>query len=182
MALKRNQIIKDFEKNVNPVIDTTITNMKDLLNVNTYQKGAWVLHMLRYEVGNDDFIKGLRLYYDRFKNLNALSSDFQQAMEEASGKDLSKFFRQWLYIAGQPELKIWNRIYKKTGTTVIFIEQQQDNLFEFNLELLINDSSGERLENIYVKDRLTKIMVSSVNVTSVNPDPNVKLLYRLEDK
>ena len=126
-----------------------------------------------------DFIKGLRLYYERFKNSNALSSDFQNAMEEVSGKDLSRFFSQWLYVPGQPELKILQKADKKSGITEISIEQEQDTLFEFNLELLIKDSSGEKMQRVFVKDRLTKITVPSAKVTSITPDPDVKLLYKL---
>ena len=66
-------------------------------------------------------------------------------MEEASGKDLSRFFTQWLYVPGQPELKILQKADKKSGTTEISIEQEQDTLFEFNLELLIKDSSGRKI-------------------------------------
>ncbi len=182
MAKKRNEIIKDSGKNSRPLIDTTITDLMKLLSVNSYQKGAWTLHMLRDETGDAAFIKGLRLYYDRFKNSNALSSDFEKAMEEASGKDLSRFFSQWLYVAGYPELKIWKKINMKKGVTEIYIEQIQDHLFEFNLELLVKDNSGERVEKIAVKDRLTKINIQSVSVVSVTPDPNVKLLFRLADK
>jgi aminopeptidase N len=180
MVQYRIQVIKFSEKNAVPVIDTSITDLMDLLSVNSYNKGAWILHMLRYEIGDDGFFKGLQLYYDRFKNSNALSSDFQHTMEEAGRKDLSNFFRQWLYTAGQPELKIWNKPDKKTVTTDVFIEQQQDHLFEFSLELLIKDNSGERIEKIVVKDRLTKINLQSANITAIVPDPDVKLLFKLD--
>jgi aminopeptidase N len=182
MARMRNLIIKDSGKNARPLIDTTITDLMKLLNVNSYQKGAWILHMLRDETGDADFIRGMRLYYARFKNSNALSSDFEKAMEEASGKDLSQFFRQWLYVAGYPELKIWKNINKKKGLTEINIEQIQNQLFNFNLELLIKDNSGERVEKIAVKDRITKIDFPSQSVISVTPDPNLKLLFSLEEK
>ncbi len=109
MARSRSSIIRDSEKNPCPVIDTTITNLMQLLSVNSYQKGAWVLHMLRYETGDDDFIKGLRLFYDGFRNSNALRSDFQESDGRCSGKDLSNFFKQWLEVAGEPELKDMER-------------------------------------------------------------------------
>jgi aminopeptidase N len=179
MARTRKQIIKYSEENQRPVIDTAITDLMDLLGVNSYQKGGWILHMLRNETGDVDFIKGLRLYYERFKNSNALSSDFQQAMEKASGKDLSRFFTQWLYVPGQPELKILQKADKKSDITEISIEQEQDTLFEFNLELLIKDSSGEKVQRVFVKDRLTRITVPSAKVASITPDPDVKLLYKL---
>ena len=178
MARSRKMILKDSEKGVKPVIDSTITNLMDLLSINSYQKGSWILHMLRSEIGDSSFINGLKLYYNRFKNSNALSIDLQKAMEETSGKDLNVFFTQWLYIAGQPELKIWNKVIKKTGLTEVYIEQKQDHLFEFNLELLIKDSSGERLEKTAVKDRLTKITVQSTSIQVITPDPYVKLLFK----
>ena len=178
MALKRDLIIKDSEKNPGPLVDTTVVNLMKLLGIKSYQKGAWVLHMLREETGDADFIKGLRLYYDRFKNSNALSSDFEKAMEDGSGRDLSKFFRQWLYIAGYPELRISKKINKKKGVTEVSIEQQQDYLFDFSLDLLIKDDSGERVEKIAVKERITKIDFPSESVTSVTPDPDVKLLFK----
>jgi aminopeptidase N len=178
MIRSRHQIIQYDAKKSKPVIDTSVLNLMDLLNVNSYQKGAWILHMLRCETGDEDFIKGLRLYYARFKNSNALSSDFISVMEEVSGKDLGVFFRQWLYTAGQPELKIWHRSGKKTGMTEIFIEQQQDQLFVFNLELLIKESSAERLEKVIINERLTRIFVPVKAVTAITPDPDVKLLFK----
>ncbi|MBK7372759.1 MAG: hypothetical protein IPJ09_15220 [Saprospiraceae bacterium] len=63
----------------------------------TYQKGAWVLHMLRHLVGEADFKKGIQSYYAAFYNKNATTDDFRIAMEKASGKDLKVFFKQWLY-------------------------------------------------------------------------------------
>ena len=154
MSMKRNLIIKDSEKKARPLVDTSVVNLMKLLSINSYQKGAWVLHMLREETGDADFIKGLSLYYERFKNSNALSSDFQHAMEEVSGKDLSRFFSQWLYVPGHPELKILQKASKKSGTTQISVEQEQDTLFEFNLELLIKDSSGEKMQTNFRKGQI----------------------------
>ena len=101
-----------------------------------------------------------------------------QVMEEVSGRNLETFFHQWLYLAGQPELKIWKKPGKKKGTFEVFIEQIQKNLFEFNLELLIKDISGEKVENVFIKERVTKITVSSLDDIGIIPDPNVNLLFK----
>jgi aminopeptidase N len=177
MKAARNRVLKFRENNPSPVIDTTITKLMDLLSANSYQKGAWILHMLRYEIGDDFFFKGLRLYYERFYNSNALSSDFEKVMEDVSGKNLSKFFKQWLYIPGHPLLKIWHEDGKNKGTIVVNIEQKQSTLFEFNLELLIKDTSGERIVKALVKDKVTKITVSASSDAVISPDPNVNLLF-----
>lgn len=178
MKSARNRVLRYNENNQTPVVDTTITKLMDLLNANSYQKGAWVLHMLRREIGDDFFFKGLRLYYERFYNSNALSNDFEKVMEDVSGKDLHKFFQQWLFTQGQPELKIGQEQSKKKGMIEVSIEQKQSPLFEFNLELLIKDISGERIINVAVKERVTKIEVNAAIDALVAPDPNINLLFK----
>jgi aminopeptidase N len=181
MSSSRSRVLKYYEKKPAPVIDTTVTNLMELLNPNSYQKGAWVLHMLRYEIGDDKFFKGMRLYFERFKNSNALTADFREVMEEVSGKNLDIFFRQWLYVAGQPELKISKQPGKKKNETEITIEQKQDYLFKFPLELLLKDSAGEKHENILIKDRVTRIIVRDMTDPQITPDPKINLLFRIAE-
>jgi aminopeptidase N len=178
MKSTRQRVLDYYEKNQKPVVDTTVTDLMDLLNVNSYQKGAWVLHMLRYELGDKLFMKGLCIFYERFYNGNALTEDFKQVMEEVSGKNLDNFFQQWLYTAGQPELVIRTEKSRKNGITDVYIEQKQITLFVFSLELLIRDNSGERIEKVAVKERVTKLEVQSKGEVLVTPDPNINLLFR----
>ena len=178
MISARARVLKYNDENLKPVIDTTVTDLMDLLNVNSYQKGAWVLHMLRHDLGDTVFMKGLSLYYNRFYNSNALTEDFKSIMEEVSGKDLGKFFRQWLYTEGQPELRVFDEPGRKKGTTRVIIEQKQPQLFEFPLELLIKDNSGERSINIAVSERVTKVNVSSEKDLNIIIDPDVNLLFK----
>ena len=72
-----------------------------MTSVATYQKGAWVLHMLRERLGDEAFWRGIRLYYARYLNVTASTDDFMRAMEEASGDDLQGFFDQWLRQGGE---------------------------------------------------------------------------------
>ncbi len=99
----RTQVVNFFYKNPAPVLDTAITDLGKLLSINSYQKGGWVLHMLRHEVGDLNFWKGIRQYYSVFRNSNALTSDFVSVMEGVSGKDLSHFFNQGMSSKNQ-----WN--------------------------------------------------------------------------
>jgi aminopeptidase N len=135
--------------------------------------------MLRHEVGDEAFFKGMRLYYEKFKNSNALTSDFKKVMEQVSGRNLESFFRQWLYVAGQPELKIWNETGKRNNEILICIEQKQESLFKFDLELLIKDNSGEKIIKVPVNDRITKIPVKAQIDAIITPDPNVNLLFKI---
>ena len=87
------------------VIDTSETNLFKLLNANTYQKGAWFLHMLRIEVGDAAFFKALKQYYRKYQHSNASTQDFRTVVEQVSGKKLESFFRTWLYQPGYPVVK-----------------------------------------------------------------------------
>jgi aminopeptidase N len=178
MKTDRDQVIRFYLRSPRPVIDTTITNLMKLLSVNSYQKGAWVLHMLRHELGDGIFWKGMRSFYEKFRNKNALTYDFEKVMEEASGKDLSRFFHQWLYVAGQPDLKITNTPSKRNGNTEITIEQKQDFLYRFPLELLINSQEGTYRKNIEVSERITKLTVNASQIKEIIPDPDINLLFR----
>jgi aminopeptidase N len=78
-------------------------NLDDMSRVSTgqtYQKGAWIMHMLRARIGDDAFQEGIRSYYQTFFNANAVTDDLLRHMGAASGQDLGSFFRQWLYQGG----------------------------------------------------------------------------------
>jgi aminopeptidase N len=87
-----------------PIIDPAEHDLMKLLNANNYQKGSWVLHMLRGEIGDSAFFRGLREYYRRYRDSTALSDDFERVMEQAAAKDLGWFFAQWLGQPGYPQL------------------------------------------------------------------------------
>ena len=62
-----------------------------------YDKGAYVLHLLRTELGEDAFWAGIRDYTRRYFGKSVTTADFQKAMEESSGKNLGAFFARWGY-------------------------------------------------------------------------------------
>lgn len=62
-----------------------------------YQKGAYVLHLLRQELGEKAFWRGIRDYTRGHDGRSVTTADFQRAMERASGRDLSEFFASWVY-------------------------------------------------------------------------------------
>src|SRR6267378_1296390 len=86
-----------------PIHDTETEDLMKLLNANNYQKGSWVLHMLRSQLGDDAFFRGLRSYYLAHKESTANSEDLRAALEKSSGKDLKDFFARWVYGTGHPQ-------------------------------------------------------------------------------
>jgi aminopeptidase N len=179
MKSARDRVVGYYLRSPKPVVDTTITDLMRLLNTNSYQKGAWVLHMLRRELGEELFWKGMRLYYQDYKNKNALTSDFQKVMETVSNKNLGSFFKQWLFVSGQPELKITTRSGERKGFTDLIIEQKQDSLFSFDIELQIIDSNGSFMLKIPVSERITRKTLKTEKIFEIIPDPDINLLFRI---
>lgn len=70
-----------------------------------YDKGAWVLHMLRGLLGDDAFFRGARTFLDRHRFGKAGSEDLRRALEEAGGMDLRPYFERWVYDTGLPRLR-----------------------------------------------------------------------------
>lgn len=61
-----------------------------------YQKGAYVLYLLRHELGEQAFWNGIRDYTRAFQGKSVTTADFKRAMEHSSGRNLDGFFRQWV--------------------------------------------------------------------------------------
>ena len=68
-----------------------------------YQRGAYVLHLLRLRLGEEKFWRGIRDYTREYRGRSVVTADFQRAMERSSGQDLDEFFRQQVYGSGGVE-------------------------------------------------------------------------------
>ena len=177
----RKQVITFSKQSKKAIIDTTESDYMELLNANSYQKGGWVLHMLRCELGDSVFHRAIRKYYATYAGGIAGTEDLQKIFEKISGKELSRFFKQWLYFPGQPNLDIaWN--YDAQKKNIIFkIIQVQAEPFTFPLELFIR-SAGRAEKKVTVSvDEKIKTLIFPVNEKpiSVLADKDVKLLAEI---
>jgi aminopeptidase N len=77
-----------------------------LFGSTVYQKGGWVVAMLRYQLGDEAFFAGIRDYLGAHAYDNARTADLKAALENASGQDLTPFFDQWVYGVGYPKYKV----------------------------------------------------------------------------
>jgi aminopeptidase N len=177
----RQEIIAFTAQTKLPVVFSTLpADLLEILNVNSYQKGGWVLHMLRNEVGDSAFWAGLQHYYIRFKNSNVSTSDFRQVMEEASGKNLTAFFNQWLYQVGHPVLTgSW--VYQEAAQAVeLTLTQTTQTPFQFPLEIGIYYENEEVpvIEKIFTDKISGKFNLKTTRKPAkIALDPNVNLLF-----
>jgi aminopeptidase N len=117
----------NYEKQRNtPIHDAETQDLMRLLNENNYQKGAWVLHMLRKRLGDEVFFRGLRDYYKAHADANATTEDLRDALEKASGQNLHDFFTRWIYGTGHPVYQMswsWKEVTEKKVSVTITLNQ-----------------------------------------------------------
>jgi len=163
-----------------PIHDTETQNLMKLLNANNYEKGAWVLHMLRKRIGDEAFFKGLRDYYKAHRDANATTEDLRGALEKSSGKNLKEFFARWIYGAGHPRYQLeWGSTERRAGASLtVELKQLQDGeafLDPVPIEFTVNGQ--KKIETIYPKGKLTRVSIRlDASPTSAVIDPDGTLL------
>ena len=156
-----------------------------------YHKGAWVLHMLRRELGDDVFFAALRHYLERadLRYGTAESADFQESCEAVSGRDLSIFFDQWLTRTTYPVLRVdWQNNWQEGANEVrIRVRQEQDPepdgsrpAYQFPVDVKMVGSGLDTTVTL-ISFRLDQefIIPLPATINWISIDPNRWLLYDL---
>ncbi|HAF22116.1 MAG TPA: hypothetical protein DCK93_04250 [Blastocatellia bacterium] len=135
-----------YEKNQRtPIHDPETEDLFKLLNPNNYQKGAWVLHMLRAELGDNDFFRGIRTYYGAHRNSTANTEDLRAAFEKSSRRDLKEFFARWIYGTGHPQYELsWEWSNRTRNLRLILRQVQAEPAFPNALPIDIVTANGKR--------------------------------------
>ena len=177
----KKRVFNFYEKNKNAsVVHDNLKDMKDVLSYDLqYQKGAWVLHMLRNYVGEDNFRDGIRNYYKKYFNSNTNTEEFKIEMEKVSGIDLDKFFDQWLYKGGIIKLDVeWDYNEKSKNIEFNITQVQNDGyIFEMPLDIEILGDNNSNTSTIRLDKKSGKYLLYSENKPKeIKLDPYTKLL------
>jgi aminopeptidase N len=186
MIETRNQIIENVAgKKLSVVFTSLPDDLTQILNSNSYQKGGWILHMLRKQIGEEAFWKGIRSYYLKYQNSNASTADFQSEMEKASGQQLDIFFNQWLYRAGHPEIEVKWTYHERDKKLEITLKQTENgDPFIFPLEIsLLGDGKHSTSKKLEITQK-TQIFSFTVDFkpSRIVLDPQVNLLFESKFK
>jgi hypothetical protein len=112
-----------------------------------YNKGASVLHMLRRLVGDEAFFNGLRRFYVEQKFQKAGTDEFQQAMEAASGRSLTRFFTRWIHGADLPTLRYSSTV--RNGEVIVRFDQDSNAIFDVPVTVTLQYTDG-RTQDVVV--------------------------------
>lgn len=171
MSSNRDDYLRDPVFATRPIHDPAITNLTKLLSAVTYDKAAWVLHMLRGIVGDDAFFDGIREYYAAYRNGNASTAELRAIMERHAKQPLGWFFQQWIYGPGHPVFATswkWN----SGKLEVDVVQTQPGTVFRTPAVLEVRNASGAHRESVVIDDRNERFELDSdVEPTEVVLDP-----------
>ena len=150
-----------------PIVHRNLSDMTLVINDLVYEKGAWVLHMLRDTLGPEAFFAGIREYYRRYRDGNASTDDLRQVFEQVSGTSLQPFFTQWLRRPGSPRLEgSWRYDAARKIVEMTVTQTQAGEPFTFLLEVAVKGPTGE-------SPVTTRLAVDRSSVTGTVPVPFV---------
>ncbi|WP_411201187.1 aminopeptidase N [Kosakonia cowanii] len=142
------QFAEDASPMAHPIRPEKVIEMNNFYTLTVYEKGAEVIRMLHTLLGEENFQKGMQLYFERHDGSAATCDDFVQAMEDASNIDLSHF-RRWYSQAGTPIVSVQDDYNPNTEQYTLTISQrtpptaeQQEKLplhIPFDIELYDNE-------------------------------------------
>ena len=149
----------------------------------TGSKGATVLNMLRYIIGDDKFFQGLKQYTQQYAWKSATTDDFRKVMETAAGQDLGYFFIQWIESSGAPEFKLDYTIFRtQKGFRVMGKVSQDLDTFRMPVDLKIDTEGNPEQKRIEVAGTSSEFSVDTFGKPkSVVIDPNDRVLRYSND-
>lgn len=149
-TMRAAQFAEDASPMAHPIRPDKVIEMNNFYTLTVYEKGSEVIRMLHTLLGEENFQKGMLLYFERHDGSAATCDDFVQAMEDASNVDLSHF-RRWYSQAGTPVVTVHddydpeNELYTLTisQTTPPTAEQQEKHPLHIPFDIELYDNEGK---------------------------------------
>ena len=162
-----------------PIVTRNFTDSIEYAG-NVYDKGGWVLKMLRTKLGDQDFFLGLHHYLETNRNQNVVTADLEKAIDQATATNVDKFFHQWIWRAGAPKYEVSYTYNDSAHQITLLVRQTQKvegmvDLFDMPVDVEITTASGRQLHTIDV---------SKAEETFTLPSPSAPLmvLFDKDDK
>lgn len=177
--------VMDQPNQTDAIVRRTYRSPDDMFNYLAYPKGGWVLHMLRSQLGEDLYRRCVKTFLERHAYGVAVTEDFNQIIEELSGRSFDAFFDQWVYHAGHPELQVSYSWDERTKLAKISVQQNQkvDNnvlLFQFPLTVRFLTKSNAVDREVFVSKKSEDFYLPLPAAPEwVRIDPELTLLAKI---
>ncbi|SFM90563.1 aminopeptidase N [Izhakiella capsodis] len=121
-VLRGAQFAEDASPMAHPIRPDQVIEMNNFYTLTVYEKGSEVIRMMHTLLGEENFQKGMALYFERHDGSAATCDDFVQAMEDASNVDLSQF-RLWYSQSGTPILTVRDDYNPELAQYTLHVQQ-----------------------------------------------------------
>jgi aminopeptidase N len=186
---EKNKMISNITSKSNGAVyvkDEELTDVNRIFSSRlTYNKGAMVLNMLRFKLGDKLFFQGLKNY---LKDLNlaykyAKTIDFQSHLEAVYGSSLAEFFEDWVYNQGYPTYTITAQNLDNGEARFTINQTQSDasvSFFEMPVPIRVSGANGKQLDLVLNNTVNDESFIEKVpfTITSVTFDPNKNIISK----
>ena len=159
--------------NRRPIVTKNYDNPDAVFDTYAYPRGGAVLHMLRKQLGDENFFRSLNHYLKTNANQPVETEDLRIAIEEITGQSMDAFFDQWLYKMGHPVFEVKQNYDAASGRLMLNVRQTQQfdltsqypqvDFFQTPVDIEIKDANGSRIETVFVKPQEENVFTFAVS-------------------
>jgi len=156
---KKNQYLREaHNRYMRPIVFDRYEKIGDNFDSHTYPKGACVLHMLRFILGDEPFFRTLQYFLHKHEFQPVDTHDFMIAVKEVTGKNMDWFFDQFIFKPGHMVFDVsytWNESAKSIQMKA---KQSQDTslgipIYKIPVIIGITTSSGKKSHKVWIKQQ-----------------------------
>jgi aminopeptidase N len=143
---------------IRPIVFDRFNQPWEVMDGHSYPKGATVLHMLRFVMGDAAFFRTLSKFLEQFAFRSADTHDFMTTVKDVTGENLDWFFDEWLMKPGHPVFDVswsWDGSAKKVRLKVRQVQDLDKNIPVYKIPVLIGLHDGERsaTEKVWIDEK-----------------------------
>lgn len=163
-----------------PIVDRRYPSPDSMFDGRVYPKGSCVLHMLRLQLGEATFWRGVRAYTKGLADQSVESVDLRRSLERVSGRNLERFFNQWTERAGHPVLDVRLQRDAARGFITVTVKQTQKGAaYAFPAELLFRFGEREVRHTLDVRSKSERFQLPEKSApTYFRFDPREAVLLK----
>jgi aminopeptidase N len=162
---------------IRPIVFNRYNQPWEIMDAHSYPKGAAVLHMLRFVMGDPAFFRTVREFLSRFAFQNADTHDLMNVVKDSSGENLDWFFEQWIFKPGHPVFAVSSAWDAEAGKLRLKVRQVQDfskGIPIFRTPVLIGIRTAGRTDS-------RKVWISAAEENFEFDAPERPLLVRFDE-
>ncbi|MFC2167630.1 M1 family aminopeptidase [Acidobacteriota bacterium] len=158
LGKKKSYLREAHERYIRPIVFTRYESPGQNFDSHTYPKGACVLHMLRFCLGDKPFFRVLKHFLHKHEFQPVDTHDFMIAVKESTGQNMDWFFEQFIYKPGHPEFEIsyaWDEDAKKVHLKVVQVQDFSLGIPVYKIPVIIGitTSKGQEVKKVWIRQK-----------------------------